>query len=162
LRQGNLAKMPRLHLLFAITLIAVGAFPTRLLADDNQVPRKPGKGPAFTEPPKDDPSFQLMGEFIGEITAGQGEPEILGLQIRPVGRSDFDALSFAGGLPGQDKFNPKPIRMIGRRNGDFVVLSGGPWAIFVEQDGCLLVDREGNKLGRLERIHRTQRRDGVV
>jgi hypothetical protein len=60
-----------------------------------------------------------------------------------------------GGLPGQDKHQPEPIRMIGRRSGDFVVLSGGPWAIFVEKDSCLLLDREGNKVGRLERTYRT-------
>jgi hypothetical protein len=45
--------------------------------------------------------------------------------------------------------------MIGRRSENFVILSGGPLAIIVEPDACLLLDREGNKVGRLERIQRT-------
>ncbi len=114
-----------------------------------------GKGPAYTEPPEQDPNYNLMGEFFGEITAGEGEPELLGLQIRAIGHNEFDALSFFGGLPGQDNHHPEPIRMIGRRSDDFVVLSGGPWAIFVEKDACMLLDREGNKVGRLERIQRS-------
>jgi hypothetical protein len=142
--------MPRLTTLIAVALITTGFLQIPLSAQDRK-----GKGPAFTQPPADEPNYALMGEFIGLIEADGSEPELLGLQIRPVGGDNFDAMSFMGGLPGQDKFNPEPIRMIGRRSGDFVVLSGGPWAIFVEHDSCLLLNREGNKVGRLERVQRT-------
>ena len=40
-----------------------------------------GKGPAFTEPPKGDKDFALMGEFLGEITPAEGQKEQLGLQL---------------------------------------------------------------------------------
>jgi hypothetical protein len=159
--------MPRFYMLLAAGFMALGVSGNPLHAADNPEPKK-GKGPAFTEPPTDDPNYQLIGEFIGPIsTAAQDggeegeseenkpEPELLGLQIRSIGGNEFQAMSFMGGLPGQDKHQPEPIRMIGRRSGDFVVLSGGPWAIFVEKDSCLLLDREGNKVGRLERTHRT-------
>ncbi len=113
-----------------------------------------GKGPAYTEPPKDDPNFELMGEFVGEISAGEGQTRMLGLQIRAIGGDEFDALTFYGGLPGQETHEPGPMRLIGRRSDDLVVLSGGPWAIFVEKDRCLLVDRTGTNVGTLDRIER--------
>ncbi|NND98382.1 MAG: DUF1080 domain-containing protein [Pirellulaceae bacterium] len=115
---------------------------------------KKSKGPAFTEPPKDDPSFDLMGEFVGPITIGENETQALGIQVRPTGRDGFEAISFMGGLPGQPEHQTEMTKMIGRRSGDFLVLSGGPWAIFVEKDHCKLIGREGQQLGRLDRIQR--------
>ena len=134
---------------FASCLVLAGLFSGPLQA------QRRDKGPAYTEPPKDDPSYPLMGEFIGEITTGEGESEMLGLQIRAIGGNEFDALSFLGGLPGQESHQRQPIRMIGRRSDDFVILSGGPWAIFVEKESCLLLDRKGNRVGSLERIERS-------
>ena len=136
--------LPRLLSTFGLaTLLAVPTF----AADDK-------KGPAFTEPPKGDWNYQLMGEFVGEITPAEGEKEMLGLQIRSIGDGKFDAQSFLGGLPGQEKHQPEAMRMIGQRSEDFVVLSGGPWVIIVEKDACLLLDRKGNKVGKLDRLDR--------
>jgi len=115
----------------------------------------PGKGPAFTEPPTDDLNFDLMGEFIGPISTGQeNEYESLGLQIRPLADNSFQAIAYFGGLPGQQKHRSEMVRMIGQRSDDFLILSGGPWAIIVEKSGCLIIDRKGQQLGRLERIER--------
>ena len=122
----------------------------------------PGKGPAFTQPPKNDPSFELMGEFVGPITTGENEYEPLGLQIRPLGKHDFQAISYMGGLPGQEKHQAKMTKMIGRRTGDFLILSGGPWVIIVEKDHCKIIGREGKSLGRLERIKRTSPTMGAI
>lgn len=121
----------------------------------NAQQRIQGKGPAYTEIPADDPNFTLMGEYIGDIATGESETLTLGLQIRAIGSDEFDAVTFFGGLPGQEKHESAPSRLIGRRSGDFVVLSGGPWAVFVEQERCLVVDRKGTTLGTLERIERT-------
>ncbi len=154
--------MPRSFALLAAGLMALSAAGNFLHAADTPEPKK-GKGPAFIEPPKNDPNYRLIGEFIGRISTGvdegeeedaKPESELLGLQIRSIGGDEFQAMSFLGGLPGQDEHKPEPIRMIGRRSGDFVVLSGAPWAIFVEKNSCLLMDRKGNKVGRLKRIHR--------
>ena len=120
-----------------------------------KVQEKPGKGPAFTEPPEGDPNFELMGEFVGPIaTDNENEYETLGLQIRPLGDDSFQAIAYFGGLPGQKTHRREMTQMIGRRSDDLLVLSGGPWAIFVENDGCLIVDRTGKTRGRLERIER--------
>lgn len=115
----------------------------------------PEKGRAYTERPKGDLNFELMGEFIGPIaTDKENKYESLGLQIRPLANDSFQAIAYFGGLPGQKTYRQKMTKMIGRRSGDFLILSGGPWAIFVEKDGCLIVDRTGKSLGRLERIER--------
>ena len=141
------APMPLLpRLLTAFGLVTLLAVPT-FAADNN-------KGPAFTEPPKGDWNYQLMGEFVGEIMPADGEQEMLGLQIRSIGGGKFDAQSFLGGLPGQEKHQPEPMQMIGQRSDEFVVLSGGPWVIIVEKDSCLLLDRKGNKVGKLDRLDR--------
>lgn len=113
-----------------------------------------GKGPAFTSAPKKDPNFALMGEFVGEIKTDNEKTRRLGLQIRHVGNNAFEAISFLGGLPGQEGHDSNAIKMIGQRSEDFVVLSGGPWAIFVEKENCLLLNRRGEQVGKLTRIHR--------
>ncbi|MCY2975174.1 MAG: DUF1080 domain-containing protein [Planctomycetota bacterium] len=133
----------------------------------------------YTQPPSDDLSYTLQGEFIGEVivpapvapvdsskdnSVGEAkdaalakptpESKVLGLQLRVVGGENFEGLSFYGGLPGEKAHRPKPMKLIGRRSGDFLVLSGGPWAIFVDKDGCNLVDKTGKPLGRLTRVER--------
>lgn len=112
------------------------------------------KGPAFTSPPAKDMSYPLMGEFIGAVTSDDGKKEIVGLQIRAIGNDQFDAIAYYGGLPGQPKFRPQPIHLIGKRSGKFVILSGGPWAIFVENNQCRLVDLKGKPRGQLKRVKR--------
>ena len=138
------------------TVFLAFACTSTLIAENN------AKGPAFTEPPKGDKDFALMGEFLGEITPVDGEKEPLGLQLRSLGDGSFDAQSFLGGLPGQDKHKPEAFRMIGQRSDDFVVLSGGPWVMIVEKDHCLLVDRKGNKIGKLNRLQRSSPSMGAL
>jgi len=113
-----------------------------------------GRGPVFTEPPTDDPAYLLMGEFVGPLTVGENEYETVGLQIRPIGNGDFDAIAYSGGLPGQQNHQPEPRRMVGKLSDGFLVLSGGPWAVLAQQDHCLLLSRSGERVGRLERIER--------
>jgi hypothetical protein len=126
------------------------------LSEDVLAQRGRRPRPAATEPPTDDPEYALMGEFVGPVDNGENEHATIGLQIRPLGGGNFDGLQFEGGLPGQPSFSgQEPIKLVGRRSGDFVVLSGGPWAIFVEKQTCLLVDREGNRVGQLERVMRS-------
>ena len=240
-------------------------------ADDIENQADPAKPIAFIEVPENDPSFDLLGEFVGEIKAtDDGQPLVIGLQLRPVNSIDFDAMVYRGGLPGAGYLPPDPaepeivvipnkdavkevtddavpvgsqarkaprdqsesspkvikpdsgeetldsqrkkiqvklpepsldlansnetadvesddsdpmgatmaprdsasegsasvfdevvrmlddgsLRLIGRRSGDRLVLSGGPVAFFVDPQGCTMVDHEGNRLGRLDRIFR--------
>ncbi len=109
---------------------------------------------AHTAPPVDDIDFELLGEFVGPITTPDGGFAPLGLQIRPVGQGRFEALQFMGGLPGQESFEQQAVSLIGRRLEDSLILSGGHWAIFVDREHCTLIDRDGQTIGRLERLQR--------
>ena len=109
-------------------------------------------GAADVQPADDD--FALLGEFRGAIAEGKSRPRLVGLQVRPVGGGRFEAAEYSGGLPGESPKVSKPVQLIGKRSGDFLVLSGGGWAILVHPDHCWVVDREGNRLGSLERIQR--------
>ncbi len=109
---------------------------------------------AVLQPPTDDPDYNLLGEFVGTIQMGDKQ-EPLGLQVRPIGGDRFEARQYQGGLPGQEKFTSTSQALVGTRSGDFLVLSGGPWAIIVEKEHCLILDRAGKRLGKLERIKRS-------
>lgn len=117
---------------------------------------KPGKGPAFTSPPKKDPNYSLMGEFAGQIRmpGSKKNKQQLALQIRPVAGNQFHAIAYYGGLPGQPNHQSDEMRLIGLRSKNTVVLSGGPWAIFVAPKGCTIVASSGKVLGRLKRVNR--------
>lgn len=121
-----------------------------------QPERRSEKGPAYTEPPKKDPNYPLMGEFVGQIRV-RGEKkkkQQVALQIRPVAGNQFHAIAFFGGLPGEPGHQSDEMRLIGLRGKDSLVLSGGPWAIFVDPKGCNLVSSGGKLLGRLTRVNR--------
>ena len=109
-------------------------------------------GPAVASPYG--PSYSLMGEFAGEIQTDGEEAEQIGLQIRPMGENGFEAIQYTGGLPGQPAQKGNPVQLVGRRSDGFVTLSGGPFVIIVEEDGCILLDRKGTQIGNLARVNR--------
>ncbi|HUT12161.1 MAG TPA: DUF1080 domain-containing protein [Thermoguttaceae bacterium] len=113
------------------------------------------EGPEAPQPDiyRVDDDFALQGEFVGSIVTNPARPRPLALQIRAVGGGNYEAAQYPGGLP--TVRNPKAsVRMIGKRYEDFLVLSGGPMAVLVHPDHCLLVDRKGERVGRLDRVER--------
>ncbi|MGB7342750.1 MAG: DUF1080 domain-containing protein [Pirellulaceae bacterium] len=141
------------QLTLACLTLAFASTTTVALAQDHAESKE--KGPAYTEPPKKDLSYDLMGEFVGPVKIDGDEEQTLGIQVRPTGKENFEAVSYFGGLPGEENHQPGLTKMIGRRAGDFLVLSGGPYAIFVEKDECRLIGRDGNLAGTLKRAVRT-------
>ncbi|TWT50506.1 hypothetical protein Pla22_32490 [Rubripirellula amarantea] len=147
-------------------------------SSEADIPAEPERARAYTSPPADDPSFFLMGEFLGSVnrnnalgTSNSPEDQ-MGLQLRPIGESDFDALSFSGGLPGEGGKLDDTMRLVGRRAGEAVVLSGAsirssagdsiPVALFVDPSGCSVIDSSGKLLGRLDKITRKSRTLGAT
>ena len=104
--------------------------------------------------PKKDADFPFLGEYVGPVSVSPTGYLRCGLQIRPTGDGGFDAVQYRGGLPGEPGFQPKPVKLLGKRSDGFLVLSGGPWAVLVESEHCLLLDRSAKQVGRLERILR--------
>ncbi|MEM6473843.1 MAG: family 16 glycoside hydrolase, partial [Planctomycetota bacterium] len=132
--------------------------------NDDQTPAEPKPkkaapikvGDAFIAPPKNDPNFQLMGEFVGELVdpSSEGKKQFMGLQLRPLAGDRFQAIVYGGGLPGDEEFGGKKFKLIGMRSDETLVLSGGPWAVFVSPEGCTLINAKGEMLGQLKRIKR--------
>jgi hypothetical protein len=127
---------------------------------------EPAKPKKKVEPNID---LALLGEFVGQVkeddsasqeNKAKGKDRMrvsstIALQLRPVGNDQFDGLAYVGGLPGQAGCKLKEVtRYIGRRNGDTLVLSGGKQAIFVDVEGCTLIDSQGRNVGRLDRTER--------
>ena len=150
---------PAVRVLAAVLICVVGT-----PAISAQVIQLNGKGPAYLSPPMDDPTYVLTGEFVGSVREAKSSTRSrragrlpLGLQIRAVGADQVEAIAYVGGLPGQEGYsieNPH-YKLIGRRADDFVVLSGGPWALIVDSQKCRVIGRDGKLLGKLERIERT-------
>ena len=111
-----------------------------------------GQAAAPDGAPDDD--YLLLGEFRGPISLEPNKYQPLALQVRPTGGGNFQAIQYEGGLPGEGPLKGQPVNFIGRRSGDFLVLSGGPWIVIVETDHCLVLDRHGKQIGRLERVER--------
>lgn len=138
-----------LALLTCLMLVSIGHLAS---AQDDQPATLPRV--AYTEPPTEDIDFNMLGEFVGSVQVGEGQFETMGLQLRPLGGGSFDGLHYRGGLPGQAGYAAETLKLIGIRAGDALILSGGPWAIFVQQDQCTLVASDGTRLGQLARLNR--------
>lgn len=109
----------------------------------------PTEGPAASD-------FKLMGEYVGKVKSGNEKGKPLGVQIRTLGDGEFEARAYQGGLPGQDGFTEdKMMVLVGKRSGETLVLSGGPWAMFAGPDQCKIINVEGKTLGELPRADRT-------
>lgn len=113
----------------------------------------------FLTPPKDGPvaiDFNLVGEYVGEINSSDDKTNPFGIQIRALGDGQFEARAYQGGLPGQPNFTEKEsLVLIGRRSGDTLVLSGGPWALFAGKTECRIINSDGKSLGTLPRTGRS-------
>jgi len=127
-------------------LLLIMLAPRPAYSDASAAPDTPGE-PA-------DIDSALQGEFVGTVQAARSKFRQLALQVRAAGQGSFEAAQYMGGLPSRRTRRQTPVRLIGKRNDDFLVLSGGPWAVLMQSDHCLLIDRDGNKVGRLDRVGR--------
>jgi len=101
-----------------------------------------------------DPDHALQGEFVGMLLTNPTNPKPVALQIRAAGGGTFEATQYMGTLPSRPASGQPPVRLTGERYDDFLVLSGGPLAVLAESDHCLLVNRKGERVGRLDRVDR--------
>lgn len=101
-----------------------------------------------------DADFIFQGEFVGTVKADRSESQPLALQIRASGVGEFEAAQYLGGLPGERSRSGPEVRLTGKRTDDFLVLSGGSWVVLGHPEHCLLIDPNGKRVGRLDRVHR--------
>ncbi len=109
--------------------------------------------PKATKVPKNDPDYDLLGEFVGLIKVDDAE-QMAGLQVRPLGDGKFEALMFKGGVPGSGAEQDSALSLIGARFGKSIVLSGAANAVFLSSEKATVVSPEGDQLGELKRVER--------
>lgn len=107
------------------------------------------------------PDFKLVGEYVGTVTTGPQKFEQLFLQVRAIGEGNYEGAQYLGGLPMKPEEKRPLMRLLGRRNEQFLVLSGGPWAVLAKLDHCLVINPAGKQIGRLERVVRQSPSVGV-
>jgi hypothetical protein len=56
-------------------------------------------GPAVTDPKKAGPEFEAQGEYVAEVER-DGQTRKMGIQVIALGKGEFEAISYLGGLPG--------------------------------------------------------------
>ncbi|MEE8451960.1 MAG: DUF1080 domain-containing protein [Thermoguttaceae bacterium] len=142
--------------LYLLALLFAVSFPHLTQADG------PGPAETNTEKPdtqkpdtqKVDADFAFQGEFVGTVTVEPSHFKQIALQVRAAGDGTFEAAQYMGGLPDSPNHKEPLVPLTGKLAGDFVVMSGGPWVVIGHPDYCLLVDRDGNRVGRLERVYR--------
>ncbi|HLJ10920.1 MAG TPA: DUF1080 domain-containing protein [Planctomycetaceae bacterium] len=101
-----------------------------------------------------DEDFFLQGEYAGTIVA-DGVPAWTGLQVVALGNGDFQAVEYAGGLPGNGWDMRTRRKYTGRKSsGGKVELAGSTGRFVVFKGAAAAVDAQGKSLGRLKKFQR--------
>ena len=113
-------------------------------------------GPAYTDPAKAGPDFQVQGEYEGELKMSDGTKKV-GVQVIALGKHEFSATMFHGGLPGVgwsrgDKKNEGK----GKTEGDETVISSdkGKGTIKAGTATLTCTNSAGEITGELKKVER--------
>ena len=111
-------------------------------------------GVAFTDPAKAGPDLQVQGEYVGELKVGD-KTEKIGLQVVALGKSEFEATAFHGGLPGDGwSRGDKTSKCKGKTAGDATVLTGEKGTATIKGDTVTCVSASGDAMGELKKVER--------
>jgi hypothetical protein len=139
------------HRLFAI--VWFGIFTATLHQSPIAFAADP-KSVAVTDPAQADSDYRLQGEYYGHVSSAPCCATAIGLQVIALGGGKFDAIQFAGGLPGnawnrREKWALKPEL----KNG-WLTLIGDSHQFVIRGAGADVYDKIGRPLGRLQQVIR--------
>lgn len=127
-------------------------------------PAKPAKdpkankdGPVFTDPQQADDDFRFQGEYRGyqaPVSGSVRSAEAIGLQVIALGRGEFRAVKYYGGLPGAGWRKPDRFELNGQRTGQLVELRGEQYDIILDGRNASIVTPGGKVVGQLRRVER--------
>ncbi|HVA48611.1 MAG TPA: DUF1080 domain-containing protein [Pirellulales bacterium] len=111
--------------------------------------------PTFTDAASAGPDFVTQGEYVGQVTAADGEQRKLGIQVIALGDGKFRAVAYPGGLPGegwQKGDNKHSIE--GKTDGSVTVFKGEKHEGRIEQGVLKVLDASGKEHGKLNKVER--------
>lgn len=102
-----------------------------------------------------DADFAFQGEYVGELGTGS-EKQKFGLQVIALGKGEFRAVGYNGGLPGEGWDHEPPLRIeeVGKRQGDTVTFASAHGTGTLRFGTMTVVDPQGNRLGELQKVER--------
>ena len=103
--------------------------------------------------------FRLQGEYVGWVLTGSQEYRPIGLQVIALGSGQFEAVEYAGGLPGAGAAGKARVRIKGSRRGPAARFVSGPLRIHVAEDRAVFylesIDSVIAELQKVDRISAT-------
>ena len=97
----------------------------------------------------------LQGEYTGVIESENGSNKKLGVQVIALGKGQFRAVGYTGGLPG-DGWNGKAPEVVTTTADKGRITFKGEYADGILRSGKLdLISKEGKAIGSLPRVQRT-------
>ena len=109
---------------------------------------------AAADPSKVDADYAIQGEYTGSVKGEEGEKK-LGCQVVAMGKGNFMARGFVGGLPGDGWNGTKEETVKGSKADDGIVTLQNDKHRGVIKDGVMTIHTlEGKKIGQLKRIVR--------
>ena len=109
---------------------------------------------AAADPAKVDADYAIQGEYTGTVKGEEGDKK-LGCQVVALGKGNFMARGFVGGLPGDGWNGTKEEMVKGSKADDGTVTLKNDKHQGVIKDGVMEIQTlEGKKIGQLKRIVR--------
>jgi len=107
---------------------------------------------------KPDEDFAFQGEYAGQLGSGTDKQKV-GLQVIAIGKGQFRAVGYNGGLPGEgwDGEAPNRIEELGQRSGDSVSFNSQYGSGTIRDSVMTVFDPQGTQLGELQKINRQSR-----
>ena len=119
---------------------------------------KPGGATIDVEEAKKDPDFLTQGEYEGTYVKSKGgEKSKVGIQVIALGKGQFRAVGYEGGLPGAGWDGEDPLRVEAKRGEDGKVVFLHPETKsrgVLGEDGLTVEAPDGKKLGTLKKVNR--------
>jgi len=110
---------------------------------------------AFVDTKSAGPDFALQGEYVGWVLTGSQAYRPVGLQVIALGSGKFEAVEYAGGLPGAGATGKARLRIPGKRRGHSARFLHGPLQIDVANDTAVFFLKSyDGVIAELKRVHR--------